>query len=144
MTKNFGSLAAFGTFLAGMAVKIEHAEHSALEGAAKIVETEAKRVIGSYDYGWPQLAQATQDDRVAQGYSANQPGLRRGDMRDSIGHTVAGHEAQIGSNDDKLVWFEIGTSKQPPRPVLAGAAIQKEKEIVELIGHTVHTALIKP
>ncbi len=144
MSKNFGSLAEFGAFLAGMVVKVEHAEHEALEEAAVIVEDEAKRVIGTYDYGWPQLAQSTQDDRAAQGYAANEPGLRTGGMRDSIEHSVAGHEAQIGSNDDHLVYFELGTSKQPPRPVLAGAAIAKEKEIISAIGSAVHTAIIKP
>lgn len=144
MTKTFGSLAEFGAFLGGMVAAVEHAEHEALEGAAKIVEEEAKRVIGTYDYGWPQLAQSTQDDRVSQGYAANQPGLRRGDMRDSIQHRVEGHESYIGSNDDHLVWFETGTSKQPPRSVLASAALHKEHEIVELIGSKVHTALIKP
>jgi DNA-directed RNA polymerase subunit H (RpoH/RPB5) len=144
MSKNFGSLAEFGTFLAGMVVKVDHAEHEALKEAAVIVENEAKRVIGTYDYGWPQLAQSTQDDRVAQGFSANEPGLRSEAMRDSIEHTVVGHEAQIGSNDDHLVYFELGTSKQPPRSDLAGAAIAKEKEIVAAIGSAVHTALIKP
>jgi hypothetical protein len=144
MSRNFSSLAEFGTFLAGMVVKVEHAEHVALEEAAQIVEDEAKRVLGTYDYGWPQLAQSTQDQRVAQGFPANEPGLRNGAMRESIGHTVGAGKAQIGSNDDNLVWFEIGTAKQPPRSVLGEAAIHKEKEIVHRIGSAVHAQLIKP
>lgn len=112
------------------------AEHHALEHAARAVETEAKRVIGTYDYGWPELAESTQEQRVAQGYSANEPGLRTGEMRDSIEHTTQGDEAHVGSNDEHLVFFDLGTSKQPPRPVLAAAAMHKEHEIVDLIGRT--------
>jgi hypothetical protein len=94
---------------------------------------EAKRVIGTYDYGWPQLAQATQDDRISKGYAENEPGLREGDMRDSIEHVSNSHDATIGSNDQKLVWFEVGTVNQPPRPVLQRALHERHEEVVHIV-----------
>src|SRR4051794_36413616 len=106
-------------------------EHHALEQAAVVVEKRAKEKIGEYQdqagpfIAWPELADATKADRVNQGYPEDEPGLRSGEMRDSIEHVVVDSEAQVGSNDDKLVWFELGTSKQPPRSVLGGAVIEK-------------------
>lgn len=134
MSHSFNSLAGFASFLTGMVAEVEHAKHQALEEAAEIVETEAKRALGTYDYGWPQLAQSTQDQRAHQGYTPNDPGLRSGAMQASIEHTVGHDEAHVGSNDDHLVYFELGTRRQPPRSDLAGAAMQKEKEVRELLG----------
>ena len=77
----------------------------------------------------------------------NTPGLVEGDMRDSIETHVAEDEAQIGSDDPKLLYFELGTvgpgdHVQPPRSVLGTATIHKEKEIVALLGHgTVRTLI---
>ena len=135
------TLPGFSRFLAEMAIAMPLADHLALDRAARIVQTEAKRVIGTYDYKWPHLAPSTQADRTAHGYPADEPGLRRGDMRDSIDRQVAEHQAQIGSNDDHLVWFELGTSRQPPRSVLAQAAARKSREVSEEIGRVIHARL---
>jgi HK97 gp10 family phage protein len=129
------SLVEFATLLTELSV-MHDAEHEALEAAAVIVETEAKRVLGTYDYEWPELADATKEDRVHQGFSENEPGLRTGEMRDSIEHTVFPKEAYVGSNDDHLVYFDIGTSKQPPRPVLLEAFNHKKDEVLEAIERT--------
>jgi hypothetical protein len=129
------SLTGFASFLGELAV-VEIANHHALEHAAVIVETEAKRVIGTYDYGWPELAESTQTQRVGLGFPANEPGLRTGDMRDSIEHKTFTEEAFVGSDDDKLVWFDLGTSRQPARPALEAAAMHKEAEVVDLVGRT--------
>lgn len=142
MSKEFSSLSGFATFMTGAVAEAEHAAHSALEHAAVVVEKEAKRVLGTYDYNWPQLAESTQEQRLAQGYSENEPGLRSGAMRDSIEYTVGHNEAQVGSNDKHLVYFELGTSKQQPRSVLMQAALHKEKEVHALIGGAVHMKLI--
>jgi hypothetical protein len=122
MSHSFNSLGGFAAFLTGMIVEVEH------------VEREAKDALGTYDYGWPQLAPSTQEQREKQGYTPNDPGLRRGDMQASIGHTVEGDTAHVGSDDDNLVYFELGTSKQPPRSDLAKAAMTREKEVCELLG----------
>lgn len=129
------SLLGFAKLLTELAV-VEAVEHEALERAAVVVETEAKRVLGTYDYGWPPLAEATKAQRVAQGFSEDEPGLRSGEMRDSIGHTTLRSEALIGSDDEHLVFFDLGTTTQPPRPTLGAAAKHKEAEIVDLLGRT--------
>lgn len=141
-------LAEFAIKLTEVALEAMEAERHALEKAAKLVENEAKSRVGHYQEaigpfaGWAELADSTKADRVNQGFTENDPGLRTGEMRDSIEHKTEEHEAQIGSNNDKLVWFELGTSKQPPRAVLGGAACAKEAEVVSILGDGVVTALI--
>lgn len=91
--------------------------------------------------GWAELADATKDDRVRRGFSENDPGLRTGAMRDSIGIAVGAREAVVGSNDDHLVWFELGTSKQPPRSVLGIAAVHKGPQVARILGQGAVKAL---
>ena len=88
-----------------------------------VVEEAAKTVIGTYEYGWPQLAASTQADRTAKGYPPNEPLLRTGQMRDSIAHlsalSVAGADGLVYSDDIIALWQELGTSRGiPPRSFL--------------------------
>jgi len=112
-----------------------------LEEAAQIIETEAKRVIGTYEYGWPQLDAATQRARERKGFNPNDPLLMTGELRDSIQHYVDPNalKAEVGSNNPKALWQELGTSRGiPPRSFLLGAAMRKEKEIVQRTGVNIH------
>ena len=124
------------------------AEHEALEHIAKVIEKQAKAEIGHYQdqegqfAGWAELADSTKAERERQGFTANDPGLRTGEMRDSIHHRVGLHEALIGSDDDNLVYFELGTDKQPPRSVLGLAAALKGEEAAGIAGENVVMALI--
>jgi HK97 gp10 family phage protein len=137
------SLVGFAMFCAEMIVEVDHKKREALEAGAKIIEKEAKRVIGTYDYGWPELAESTQQEREREGFPADEPGLRTGEMRDSIQHRVIDDkEAQIGSDDQHLVYFELGTVKQPPRPVLSQAAVHKEKEVAHEMGRVIVKQLL--
>ena len=126
--------------MAAIAAEIEIETHKALEDAAKVVEKEAKAELGTYQdaaapfVGWAELADYTKDDRVKRGFTENDPGLRSGELRDSIGSKVEGHEAAIGSDMDEAVWFELGTTTQPPRSFLGAAAVRKEQEVVDIIG----------
>ena len=92
--KEFGSIGAFVAHLTTIAVEMEAAEHRILEKSAQLVEKRAKEKIGEYQeqsgefIAWPELAESTKADRVKQGYTENDPGLRSGEMRDSIRHTV--------------------------------------------------------
>ncbi len=116
----------------------------AIERAGKLVENAAKKEIGTYQagaqpfVGWDELAEYTKDDRVKLGFSENEPGLRTGEMGAEIGTKVFNrwdqHEANIGSDDDKLLWFELGTTTQPPRSVLGIAAVRNEEKIREILG----------
>jgi phage gpG-like protein len=124
------SLAGFAAHMAKIAAGIALVEQKVLEDAAKIVETEAKRVIGTYDYGWTPLKPST----VARKARGDTPLLETGKMRESIEHSVGIREAVVGSNDDRAVFQELGTPTIPPRSFLAGAAIHKESEVHHVIG----------
>ena len=138
------SLNSFINHLAEMAGHVLVAEHQALKKAAEIVEKEAKSEIGEYQgaigtfSAWEQLASATQEDRVSKGYSANNPLLRDGTLRDSISHEVHGLTAAIGSTSDIMVYQELGTEKIPPRAVLGPSLMRKRKQVLQLVG--VYTA----
>jgi hypothetical protein len=116
-----------------------------LHEAGALIEKEAKAEIGTYQRGstgpfgdWPELADYTKEDRLKRGFTENDPGLRTGEMRDSIGHTVHGESVHIGSNDDKLKWFELGTQgkagemAQPPRSVLGVAMFRHGRAAADL------------
>jgi len=113
----------FAQHLGGTIVAMEAARHRALDRGGEIIETEAKRVIGTYDYGWELLAESTLARK-----SADTPLLETGEMRDSISHQVVGDSVQIGSDNQKAVWHELGTSRIPPRSFLMGAAMHVGKK----------------
>jgi phage gpG-like protein len=122
------SLVGFAAFAIEAAAEIHKAGHGALEKAAKIVEIEAKAVLGTDGYGWVPLSPNTKKTR---------PGmlLESGEMQASIEHTVVSNsEAHVGSNNDEAVWQELGTAKIPARSFLGGAAIAKRDEVGHAIG----------
>lgn len=135
------SLLEFAGVMGRMGAFIHVAREKALEYAAVAIETEARRVLGTYDYGWAQLAESTQDQRESLGYTPNDPGLRSGEMKDSVAHNIEGDTAHIGSDDDKAVWFEIGTDKQPARSFLMGAAYHEMDHVADQIGKMYHAVL---
>ena len=142
------SLLGFIGHLAGVDHRLHTHGIKAMEWVGEIVEKEAKNELGTYQAsagpfaGWAELADSTKSDRVSKGFTENDPGLRTGEMRESIRHVADDHEVVIGSDDDKMVWFEVGTAKQPPRSVLGVAVIHKEKEIQHHLGGSVVSALI--
>lgn len=107
-----------------------------VEKACRMVHKEARRVLGTYDYGWPALASSTVGKK-----GKDKPGIDTGEMRDSIEWTVKGNEGAVGSNNDKAVWFELGTKNQPPRSFLAGAAMAMEGKIHQMAGRTIAAAV---
>ena len=148
--KEFKSIEAFVAHLLVVAEAEQIAARKALQKAAKIVEKRAKEKIGEYQQqagpfiAWPELAEATKADRARQGYSDDEPLLRSGEMRDSIGIATSldGLEVQIGSNSDIAVYQELGTQHMPPRSFLGGATADKLAEIKEIMGRAVVAALI--
>jgi hypothetical protein len=121
------------------------AEEAVLEKACSMVEKEAKAVIGTYDYGWPQLAESTQEQRSRLGYAANEPLLREGHMRDSISHVVvpSEHAGYVGSTSKIAAYQELGTGRIPPRSLLAGATMHKEHEIHEMMGRAMAGVMMR-
>ncbi|MDR3538807.1 MAG: hypothetical protein P4L71_20090 [Acetobacteraceae bacterium] len=149
--REFQDIASFLRHMTGVAALLSEAGALGVKDGAEIVAKEAKAELGRYQeqvgpfVGWAELADYTKDERVKLGFSENEPGLRDGAMRDSIGVATARggggeHQAVAGSNDQNLEWFEGGTAKQPPRPVLGGSAYRKEALIVEaMVGPVVNT-----
>jgi phage gpG-like protein len=133
------SLLEAATIFAEMAVEMDHIKHEVLDEGATILQTEAKRVLGTYDYGWPALKPST----IAGKSTGDSPLLETGDLRDSIEKDVQSDAAYIGSNDNKALWHEYGTVHTPPRPFLGGAANAKGEEIAEIAGEKMHAKLIK-
>jgi hypothetical protein len=123
--------------------RLHEARKLALEYAAETITAEAKSVIGSYSYDWPQLTDATQADRERKGFPANEPLLRTGAMRDSISWEILdpGKTAIVGSTDEVALWQELGTDRIPPRPFLMPTVfyLQKpiEEKLAEIVGMTI-------
>jgi hypothetical protein len=130
-TNGIWGLAEFALHLKEIEHDMKEASRLIVRQACVMVATEAKRVIGTYDYGWPQLAPSTLEKK-----SANTPLLETGEMRASIEWSTShdGMEGHVGSNNDKAVWQELGTAKIPPRSFLAGALHHEAPAIVKMAG----------
>jgi HK97 gp10 family phage protein len=143
----FDSMAVFALHLAESAVAVRIAEHHALTKAAKLIEKTAKAEIGAYQPAvgpfdaWAPLADSTVADRTSKGFTPDDPLLRSGELRDSIGYEVSGNEAAIGSTSDVMVYQELGTSKIPPRPVLGPAAYSNKEAVQAILGKAVVHAM---
>lgn len=146
--KTFDSFSGLALELATRVPAIAIELHHGLERALVLVERTAKGEFGHYQPAvggfpeWPELADATKDDRVSQGFSENDPLLRTGAQRDSISHEAHGLEGAVGSTDDKMVFSEFGTVHEPARPVLGPAAFMNKDAIQRLIGAAAVTGLI--
>lgn len=158
--KDFASLEEFVVFLATRVPVVDASVTHGLEVACRIVETEAKHEIGTYQpsggpfAAWAPLAETTLEGwagrpgKVELGYAPpDNPLLRTGELRDAVEHTVDVDEAAVGvpskividgdkSVDigDVAIWQEMGTVKIPPRSFLGHAGFVKEKAVVEAIG----------
>ena len=134
------SLLAAAAFFTEMSLAEKHVNTHALREACKVVRDEAKRVLGTYEYGWEPLAA----DTVEHKKTGDSPGYETGEMRESIKYKITERPrhgvraaGDVGSDEDKALWFELGTVKQPPRSFLYEAAVHKEQEIVKLVGDEV-------
>lgn len=144
----FTSLGHFARHLATLEVAVALELRRGLDKVASAVKQTAKDEIGVYQpaigpfAAWSPLAESTVADRVAKGYSPDQPLLRDGTMRDSIDKDVSGLEAVIGSTSDIAVYQELGTDKIPPRPFLGPAVLHNERLIKRILGRAFVTGLL--
>lgn len=110
------------------AIKAHNELDMPTEALMMSVSTQAKAVLGTYAYGWPQLAASTQADRVRKGFAANEPLLRTGEMRESIRSEAVsagfGAEGVVYSVDQIAVYQELGTKNIPARPFLMSSMIR--------------------
>jgi phage gpG-like protein len=120
---------------------IEHdmkeVSHAIVARACEMVCAEAKRVIGEGYFFWPALSPETLAHKMM-----NTPLLETGELRESIGWTAEGNEGHVGSNNDKAVWHELGTSKIPPRSFLMGAAMHMEPAIHAMAARAVMAVML--
>ena len=131
-------------------VHLDHAEHTAMERACKVIEKEAKRELGTYQgqagpfVAWADLADSTIAEKEKLGFAPpDNPLLRTGDLRDSIDHAVGVREGAVGSDSPIAEYQELGTSRGiPPRSFLGGAAVRKGPEVAEIIGLSPVMALV--
>lgn len=134
------SISGFAEQLTGLAEGMPVFDEEILGYIGVVVVQTAKDKIGDYQSetgpfeAWAPLAESTKEDRLRKGYSEDNPGMRSGQMRDSIEYIVFPGEVQIGSNDDDMLWFELGTTKQPPRSVLGGAAFEQTPILLDEAG----------
>lgn len=134
--------------LSGLSSKEGVLTKEVLETVGLRIEEEAKEEIGYYqrsDVGpfaaWAELAPSTKKDRVRRGFPENEPLLRTGKLRDSIGHKVTGDGVAVGSDLDIALWQEMGTETIPPRPFLRVAAWRVRREIGKIYGIALKKAL---
>jgi phage gpG-like protein len=101
--------------------------------ACEMVANAAKDALGTYEFGWVSLAPET----IARKMRGDSPLLETGELRASIEWQASGLKGEVGSNLDKAVWMEFGTSRIPARPFLSAAAMQMENEIHKMAARAV-------
>jgi len=141
--REFQSFGAFGRHLMATAAIGEEVTHHIAEKSAEIIKKDAQARIGEYQgytgpfNSWAPLAEATVADRVAQGFTPDDPLLRTGELRESIEAVAKGGEAVVGSTSDIALYQELGTDKIPPRPFLGPAIYDSKLSIGELAAKTI-------
>lgn len=141
--KEFSSFAAFAAHLERLALIGPEVTHHIADKSAEEIQKTAQGMIGDYQPAigpyveWEELADSTKAERARLGFSDNDPGYRSGEMQKSIKRSAEGGEAVVGSNDQHLVWFDLGTPKQPPRPVLGPAALHSRERVRTFTAATV-------
>lgn len=145
--KSFGALA---RKLAKVAAELPVTYADSMQISATLVKSKAKESIGHYQDGWEKLAVSTVLDKLDSGYAAvalpggdggDNPLLRTGAMRDSITDESNALEFIVGSPSEILVYQETGTSRIPPRPVLAPALYKSVPEILQITGAAIEKRL---
>jgi phage gpG-like protein len=131
------TLLRFAAHLAVTQRDMNETSHAIVARACQMVANAAKEALGTYEFGWVSLAPET----IAHKMRGDSPLLETGELRDSIQWNSSGNEGHVGSNLDKAAWMELGTSKIPPRPFLAGAAAQQEELIHKMASKAVHAVL---
>lgn len=89
--------------------------------------------VGSFD-AWAPLAGSTMAGRESAGYTANEPLLRSGELRDTIESEVIGLAAIVGTKSAIGFWQEVGTDRIPPRPFIGPAYVRKIDPLMDAIG----------
>lgn len=146
--REFSNIGGFIAHLTTMAAAETLSLHTGLKKVANAIEQTAKSEFGQYQgdvppfAGWVELADSTKKDRVSKGFTENDPLKRSGKLQKSISNEVSGLEAVIGSDDEIMVYQELGTPTIPPRAVLGPAAIRNKGLILKTLGEAAAEGLL--
>ena len=117
---------------------LEAARAPMLAAACQMVAHKAKDLIGVPHGWWPPLASET----LVRKDGVNTPLLETGEMRDSIEWNADEKHGYVGSNDDKAVFQELGTSRGiPPRSFLGAAAALEGPAVAKMMEKVVGAAI---
>ena len=135
----FGSIPDFLAFLRTRERAVEEARVKGMEAAGALFERTAKDMIGEEIEQWPDLAEATVEEKQRLGYSGRisptDPLYRTGELRTSIGHAIDGNRVVLGSDDPIAEFHEFGTSRMPPRPFIGATVFREAHEAADLIAN---------
>lgn len=145
--RSFDDFAAAIAFFETLPAAVVEATHAGVHAGAEILRDEIKREMGTYQpeagpfEAWQELADSTKRERVAAGFTENDPLRRSGELAASVGVRSEGGRASIGSDDPVAVYQERGTIHIPARAAIGGSAFRKEHEVVDLIAARVVWAM---
>ena len=140
MSKIFKSIGEFSAHLKLVPARLEANRAKALETIGENTAERAQEKMGVYQEGfppfpeWPELAPFTKVDRVKKGFSANEPLLRTGELRATIGFGVEGDTVEVGSTHTVAPIQEFGDPvlNIPSRPFI-GPAMAEEMQRKALV-----------
>jgi hypothetical protein len=145
----FPNIAAYIAYLETRPAAMEAAAPTGIKAACDVVLEATRENIGVYQRSdthpfeeWPELSEATKADRLAHGYSENDPLLRSGGMRDTYEISVAGTHGAVGSDDMIAFWQEFGTTSIPARSHVGMAGARNEERCSYMMAEPVIAALV--
>ena len=131
-----------------------------VEGVVTEGAERAKALVGHEQDGWDPLSGATVygfrhpragwiPGKLELGYGGFESPLERtGGMRDSIEFSIAGSVGEVGSDDKRALWQELGTAAEypiPPRPFLSKGLLEAAEAVfVPLMLEVLPSLLIPP
>lgn len=138
---DFDSFDALAANLNAVRRRLPRAIVGELESQGAAIEASAKSKFGSYQTGWPALAELTKAERARLGFTPDDPLFRSGGLRDAVRHKVEGESVFVGVEpgetlhgvdgrevDAALVMEvqEYGDSRGrvPPRPVFGTVVLE--------------------
>lgn len=153
--RTFLSIPEFDAFLSSRLARVDGGFMGTMAEIGKMFQVDARDRLGYYHSrvgpfpAWKQLAASTQADRLAQGYTANDPLFRSGELQRHIDMTatpwavVVGVKPNTPTSDGKTTfgdiaaWQEFGAARLgvpwiPPRPFLGPTLFEMAPEAMEI------------